>query len=43
LGALRSAAQFVSYEVSIGISIMPVLICTGTLNLTNIVQFQDNL
>jgi NADH-quinone oxidoreductase subunit H len=29
--------------VSIGISIMPVLICTSTLNLTNIVQFQDNL
>jgi len=43
LGSLRSAAQFVSYEVSIGISIMPVLICTGTLNLTNIVQFQDKL
>lgn len=43
LGSLRSAAQFVSYEVSIGISIMPVLICTSTLNLTNIVQFQDNL
>jgi NADH-quinone oxidoreductase subunit H len=43
LGALRSAAQFVSYEVSIGISIMPVLVCTSTLNLTNIVQFQDNL
>lgn len=43
LGSLRSAAQFVSYEVSIGISIMPVLVCTNTLNLTNIVQFQDNL
>jgi len=43
LGSLRSAAQFVSYEVSIGISIMPILVCTGTLNLTNIVQFQDNL
>jgi len=43
LGSLRSAAQFVSYEVSIGISIMPVLICTSTLNLSGIVQFQDNL
>lgn len=43
LGSLRSAAQFVSYEVSIGISIMPVLICTSTLNLTTIVEFQDNL
>jgi len=43
LGSLRSAAQFVSYEVFIGISIMPVLICTSTLNLTNIIQFQDNL
>jgi len=43
LGSLRSAAQFVSYEVSIGISIMPILICTSTLNLTKIVQFQDHL
>ena len=43
LGSLRSAAQFVSYEVSIGISLMPVLIFTNTLNLTNIVCFQDNL
>jgi len=43
LGSLRAAAQFISYEVSIGISIMPILICTSTFNITNIVQFQDNL
>jgi len=43
LGSLRSAAQFVSYEVSIGISIMPVLICVGSLNLSSIVIFQDKL
>jgi NADH-quinone oxidoreductase subunit H len=43
LGSLRSAAQFISYEVSIGISIMPVLLCVNSLNLTTIVQFQDNL
>jgi NADH-quinone oxidoreductase subunit H len=38
LGSLRSAAQFVSYEVSIGISIMPVLMFTSSLNLTKIVE-----
>lgn len=43
LGSLRSAAQFISYEVSIGIIIMVVLLCTNSINLTKIVQFQDVL
>ena len=40
LSALRSAAQMVSYEVSIGFVIITVLLCAGTLNLTGIVQSQ---
>ncbi len=43
LGALRSAAQMVSYEVSIGFVIITVLLCVGSLNLTDIVMAQQGL
>jgi NADH-quinone oxidoreductase subunit H len=43
LGALRSAAQMVSYEVSMGFVIISVLICVGSLNLTDIVRAQENI
>ena len=42
MGALRSAAQMVSYEVSIGLVIVTVLLCVGSLNLTAIVYAQQS-
>jgi NADH-quinone oxidoreductase subunit H len=41
LSALRSAAQMVSYEVSIGFVVITVLLCVGSLNLTDIVKSQE--
>ncbi len=43
LGGLRSAAQMVSYEVSIGFVMITVLLCVGSLNLSDIVRAQEGL
>ena len=42
LGALRSAAQMISYEVSIGFIIITVVLCSGSMNLTKIILAQKN-
>ena len=43
LGCLRSAAQMVSYEVSLGLMIITVLLCVGSLNLSDIVTAQEEI
>ena len=43
LGALRSIAQMISYEVSMGLIVVCIILCAGSLNLTEIVKAQENL
>ena len=43
LGAIRAAAQMISYEVSIGLIIISVVLCVGSLNLTKIVIAQNTI
>jgi len=43
LGALRSSAQMISYEVSIGLILINVLLCVGSLNLVDIINFQKSI
>jgi NADH-quinone oxidoreductase subunit H len=43
LGAVRSAAQMLSYEISIGLTILNVIICSGSYNLNNIVTGQQKI
>lgn len=43
LGGLRSTAQMISYEVSIGFILIVIIVCTGSFNLTDIIQSQSNL
>lgn len=43
LGSLRASAQMISYEISIGIILLNVILCSGTLNLTKIVLLQQHI
>lgn len=43
LGALRSTAQMISYEVSFGLILVPLVLCVGSLNLSEIVAFQEDV
>jgi len=43
LGAIRSAAQMISYEVSIGLIILNIFLCVGSLNISKIVMFQEHI
>lgn len=43
MGSLRAAAQMISYEVSIGLIVISVILCAGTMNLINIIQAQEQL
>ena len=43
MGSLRAAAQMISYEVSIGLILISVILCGGTMNLLNIIQVQEQL
>ena len=42
LGALRSAAQMISYEISLGVTMLSIILCANSLNLTDIVLSQNN-
>ena len=42
LGSLRAAAQMISYEVSIGLILITIILCSGTLNLSKIILIQEN-
>jgi NADH-quinone oxidoreductase subunit H len=41
LGCLRSSAQMISYEVSIGFILLTIVLCTNSFNITNIIEFQE--
>ena len=43
MGSLRAAAQMISYEVSIGLIVISVILCCGTMNLLNIIEIQQQL